>query len=73
MNPYTKQIIFDNDFYKILSTDYSNDEIDFLKKTRTIEDFKIGLTVPGKLLPHTIAGGVVLEEVSYEMRENFRC
>lgn len=35
---------------------------------RTLEDFKIGLCVPGKLLPKQIRGGVLLVETSYEMR-----
>lgn len=71
-NPYTKQIVLDKDFRSILSDDYSEAELDFLSHTRTIDDFKIGLIVPGKLLPHTIKGGVVLEDVSYEMRAAYR-
>ena len=72
MNPLTRTCILDNDCRKLIETDFSDDEIKFLGKTRTIHDFKIGLIVPGKLLPHTIKGGVVLEEVSYEMRPQFR-
>lgn len=34
----------------------------------TIEDFKIGLKIFGKLIPKRIAGGIVLEETTYEMR-----
>lgn len=71
-NPNTALIMKDKEVREMLSTDYSEEELDFLSKTRTIDDFKIGLIVPGKLLPHTIKGGVVLEEVSYEMRPNFR-
>lgn len=41
---------------------------EFLKERRTISDFKIGLTVPGKLLPKRIKGGIVLTETTYEMR-----
>lgn len=36
--------------------------------TRTIDDFKVGLIVPGKLIPRRIRGGVLLVETSYEMR-----
>lgn len=39
-----------------------------LEKKRTIEDFTIGLLVPGKLMPKSIAGGIVLVDTSYEMR-----
>ena len=40
----------------------------FLSQKRTLSDFKIGLKVPGKLIPKRIAGGVVLNETSFEMR-----
>lgn len=40
----------------------------FLEKTRTIEDFKVGLTVPSKLMPKRIAGGILLVDTTYEMR-----
>lgn len=48
--------------------EYTEDELDFLKTKRTIEDFKVGLRVPGKLLPKRIRGGVLLVDVPYEMR-----
>lgn len=35
---------------------------------RTFNDFKIGLKVPGKLLPKRIRGGILLVETTYEMR-----
>ena len=47
---------------------YSEDEINFLKVKRTINDFTIGLKVPGKLLPKRITGGTVLVDTFYEMR-----
>lgn len=47
---------------------YKENELKFLEKKRTIEDFKEGLVVPGKLLPKRIKGGVLLVETSYEMR-----
>lgn len=46
-----------------------NDEVkEFLSKKRTLEDFRVGLKVPGKLMPKRIKGGVVLVETTYEMR-----
>ena len=54
---------------------WSEDEKEFLfnKDTgkpikRTIKDFKIGLKVPGKVLPKRIPGGVLLVDTFYEMR-----
>lgn len=35
---------------------------------RTFKDFKMGLKVPGKLLPKRIRGGILLIETTYEMR-----
>ena len=35
---------------------------------RTIDDFTIGLKIPGKLVPKRIKGGIVLNETTYEMR-----
>lgn len=35
---------------------------------RTLSDFRAGLKVPGKLLPKTIRGGVLLVDTLYEMR-----
>lgn len=43
-------------------------ELKFAVKDRTINDFKIGLIVPGKLLPKRIMGGVLLVDTPYEMR-----
>lgn len=42
-------------------------KIDFLMKKRTIKDFKPGLQIPGKLIPHAIKGGVILQESYYTM------
>ena len=41
---------------------------EFLSKKRTLEDFRVGLKVPGKLMPKRIKGGVLLVETTYEMR-----
>lgn len=48
--------------------DLTPEESDFIKVKRGLTDFKIGLRVPGKLLPRQIKGGVVLTPTSYEMR-----
>ena len=44
------------------------EEIQFLSKTRGIKDFKRGLTVPGKLLPRRLKGGVLLVDTEFTMR-----
>ena len=49
------------------STDWSDEEKEFLKDKRTLEDFNIGLEVPGKLRPKRIRGGVLLVETPYKM------
>ena len=35
---------------------------------RTLKDFDLGLTIPGKLMPKQIPGGVLLVNTWYEMR-----
>lgn len=47
---------------------FSEEELKFIKKKRTLDDFTIGLKVPGKLMPKRIEGGVLLVETTYEMR-----
>ena len=47
---------------------YTDIELKFLETKRTIEDFDIGLCVPGKLLPKRIRGGVLLVDTFYQMR-----
>ena len=42
---------------------------EFLSQPRTLDDFKIGLQIPSKLLPRAIKGGVVLTETDFTMRE----
>ena len=42
---------------------------EFLKKKRTLDDFKIGLKIPSKLLPKVIKGGVVLVDSEFTMRD----
>ena len=48
--------------------DYTEEELEFMKQKRTLSDFKVGLRVPGKLLPKRIRGGVLLVDTPYEMR-----
>ena len=42
---------------------------DFISIPRTLEDFKINLKVPSKLVPVTIKGGVVLKETDFTLRD----
>lgn len=42
--------------------------LDFLKTARTMDDFKIGLTICGKLMPKRIKGGMLLVDTDYTMR-----
>ena len=46
----------------------SSEELEFARQPRKLTDFKIGLKVPGKLLPKRIEGGVLLVDTTYEMR-----
>ena len=50
------------------SDEYTNEEKEFLKTKRSLDDFKVGLTIPSKLLPKQIDGGVLLTTTTYEMR-----
>lgn len=49
-------------------TDYTDEEKEFLSHKRKLEDFTIGLSVPGKLRPKRIRGGILLIETPYKMR-----
>ena len=44
------------------------DQQEFVKERRTLEDFTVGLAVPGKLMPRRIPGGIVLVDTMFEMR-----
>lgn len=48
---------------------YTEEEKEFMRCKREIEDFNYGLIVPGKLLPKRIEGGILLVPTDYEMRE----
>lgn len=55
--------------YKVKESDnYTQSELKFLATKRDYSDFKVGLCVPGKLLPKRIKGGVLLVDTTYEMR-----
>lgn len=60
-------------FIKSITRDFDEkkhtpEELEFLKTPRSIEDFKRGLKVPGRLKPKRIAGGVILVGCSFEIR-----
>lgn len=55
--------------YEVKESDnYTQSELKFLATKRDYSDFKVGLCVPGKLLPKRIKGGVLLVDATYEMR-----
>ena len=65
-NLFLESIGYDTD--AINKDKLTEEEAEFIKKRRSLSDFKIGLKVPGKLRPKRIRGGVVLVKTSYEMR-----
>lgn len=50
-------------------TRYMTEVEQFTHTRRKITDFKIGLCVPGKLLPKRLPGGIVLKDTTFIMRE----
>lgn len=55
--------------YKPKEDDKFNDEeLKVINKHYTLENFTIGLKLPGKLMPRRIPGGVLLVETAYEIR-----
>lgn len=50
------------------ASELTEEEKDFISTKRSLEDFNIGLRVPGKLRPKRIRGGVLLVTTTYEMR-----
>lgn len=44
------------------------DIIDFINTKKELTDFKVGLSIPGKLRPKRVKGGIILVETPYEMR-----
>lgn len=55
-------------FVEGMENEYTEEELEFVKQKRELEDFDIGLKVPGKLLPKRIKGGIILVESPYELR-----
>ena len=47
--------------------DYTEEQLEFLKKKRDYEDFDVGLKIWGKLMPKRIEGGVILVDGYYTM------
>lgn len=54
--------------FDLENEEYSEVEKKFITTKRELTDFKIGLSVPGKLLPKRISGGVILKDTPYVMR-----
>lgn len=48
--------------------DYTEAELSAITHRRTLEDFTVGLKLPGKLMPKRIPGGIILADTTYEMR-----
>ena len=59
---------------EIKDEDFTKEQLLFLydenheRIKRGIEDFKVGLEIPGKLLPKRIPGGIILLDTSYKIR-----
>lgn len=53
---------------KLPDADLTEEEREFCRTRRTVEDFDIGLSVPGKLQATAVRGGTVLLEVPFVMR-----
>lgn len=47
---------------------WTDEEREFVKTKRDITDFRVGIQIPGKLIPRHMRGGVVLERTMYELR-----
>lgn len=47
---------------------YSKEHLDVIRANYTLTDFKVGLELPGKLIPKRIPGGTLLVETTYKMR-----
>ena len=47
--------------------EHTEEELEFVSVHRTLQDFTVGLRVPGKLVPKRIKGGTILVEEYYTM------
>ena len=68
MSEKCKQLFVDSITGKYDTTEMTEEEKEFVQEKRELTDFKIGLKVPGKLMPKRIQGGTLLVETTYEMR-----
>lgn len=62
------QATFDDYEIKHLDEDERRFMVKGLESGRTIADFDIGISIPGKLVPRVIPGGVVLTKTDFTMR-----
>lgn len=53
---------------EILNSKLSQHEKDFIAVPRNVEDFDIGINIPGKLMPKRIKGGILLVNTDFRMR-----
>ena len=67
---FIKSMTITTDELKELSIKKDKTDADrfLLEGRKKLEDFDTGLTIPGKLLPKRIRGGVVLQETTFQMR-----
>jgi hypothetical protein len=56
------------EFYDEEDEEQKDDVLRFLEVKRELENFTIGLKVPGKLRPKRVKGGIILSDTPYEMR-----
>ena len=63
--PINNCIYYRNEKGRLEKMKLSTEELEFMEQERTVKDFKVGLCVPGKLMPRVIKGGTVLEEVEF--------
>ena len=68
--PYVSKLIDKGVELTIKHKPLTPDEVTFLSQQRTISDFKVGLKIPGKLMPHHIVGGIVLQSDYYTMKRS---
>lgn len=67
-NLFIESLTGNNPDQKVYERERTDDEKWFLAENRTLEDFRVGLTIPGKLIPKRIPGGTLLCETTYQMR-----
>lgn len=53
---------------KLEENELTQDFVDYYKNNFTLKDFTTGLTVPNKLIPKTIKGGVILKETLFTIK-----